>query len=237
MNRVVRRRFEMAVRVRDFYRAHPSTDASFAAVIAQLEEKIARIDALAKQEQGGFFTTHASSVRRRVLRRRLHNELLRHLVTVAQVAAVKQPGLEEHFELVAVNASNEAFRTHARKLLEQGQAQKELLAAHGLADRLLEDLAAAVADYDASVEESNEGRRDHVGARADLKAVSDDVMRLVAMLDGLTRYRFSSNAELLAAWVSARKVVLGSRATEEPAAETPPVVEAPKAEGEVRPAA
>jgi hypothetical protein len=40
-------------------------------------------------------------------------------------------------------------------------------------------LATAVRDLDASVEESNQGRRDHVGARADLKAVSHEVMKLV----------------------------------------------------------
>ncbi|HEY7634899.1 MAG TPA: hypothetical protein VH763_05120 [Gemmatimonadales bacterium] len=63
MNRVVRRRLEMAVRVRDFSRAHPSTDASFATVLAKLEELIARLEALAKQQQGGFLTRHASAVR------------------------------------------------------------------------------------------------------------------------------------------------------------------------------
>jgi hypothetical protein len=231
MNRIVRRRLEMAVRARDFCRAHPSTDGSYATVVAQLKELIARLEALAKQEQGGFLTRHASAVRRRDLRRRLHNELLRHLVTVAALAAAEQPGLAEHFELSPGNASNEAFRTHAHKMLEQGQTQRDLLARHGLADKLLEDLAAAVRDLDASVEESNEGRRDHVGARADLKAVSDEVMKLVEMFDGLNRYRFSGKAELLAAWESARKVVVGPRPAEEPQVETP------KTEGEVRPAA
>ncbi|MEO7986782.1 MAG: hypothetical protein ABI766_09635, partial [Gemmatimonadales bacterium] len=179
MNRIVRRRMEMAERVRDFSRAHPSADGNYAPVLGQLEEKVARMEGLAKQEQGGFLTTHASSVRRRSLRRRLHRELLRHLVTVADVAATEQPGMAERFELSPAGATNESFRTHARKMLEQGQAQKEQLAKHGLADRLLEDLAAAVDDFDASVAESNEGRRDHVGARAELKAVSDEVMRLV----------------------------------------------------------
>jgi hypothetical protein len=169
----------------------------------------------AAASSGGGFTTSCSG----------------HLVTVAALAAAEQPGLAEHFELSPGNASNEAFRTHAHKMLEQGQAQKELLARHGLADKLLEDLAAAVGDLDESVEESNEGRRDHVGARADLKAVSDEVIKVVQMLDGLNRYRFSGNAELLAAWESARKVMVGPRTAEEPQAETP------KAEGEVRPAA
>jgi hypothetical protein len=160
----------------------------------------------------------------------LHHELLRHLVTVADLAATEQPGVAERFRLPNGNWSNETFRTVARKLLEEGQAQRELFAKYGLADKLLEDLAAAVDEFDASVAESNEGRRDHVGARAELKAVSDEVLRLVDMLDGLNRYRFGGNAELRAAWKSARNVVSGPRPKEE-------VAEAPKVEGEVRPAA
>jgi hypothetical protein len=221
----------MAVRVRDFSRGHPSTDASFAPVLGQLEEKIARMEGLAKQQQGGFLTTHASSVRRRAVRRRLHHELLRHLVTVAGLAADGQPGLAERFDMPSASATNESFRTHARKMLEQGLAQKDVLVKYGLADRLLEDLTAAVNDFDASVAESNEGRREHVGARADLKAVSDEVMRLVEMLDGLNRYRLAGNAELLAAWESARNVVTGPR----PAADQPNAP--PPGDAGVRPAA
>lgn len=221
----------MAERVRDFSKAHPSADVTYAPVLGRLEERIARMEAVAKQQQGGLLTSHASVVRRRALRRRLHHELLRHLVTVADVAAEEQPGLAERFLLPHGNATNEAFRTFARKMLEQGQAQRELLAKHGLADKLLEDLTAAVDDFDASVAESNEGRRDHIGARAELKAVSDEVMQLVELLDGLNRYRFGGNAELRAAWESARRVVTGPHAAEEP------VVEAPKVEGDVRPAA
>lgn len=221
----------MAVRVRDFCRVHPSADGNYTLVLGQVEEKINRMEELAKQEEGGIAASRASVARRRQLRRRLHHELLRHLVTVADVAAGELPGLSEEFELSPGNASNEAFRTHARQLLEQGQAHKELLSKHGLADKLLDDLKGAVDEFDTSVVESNEARRDHVGARAELKAVSDDILRLVAMLDGLNRYRFSGNAELLAAWESAKNVVTGTRPTEEPP------VEAPKAEGDVRPAA
>ena len=35
MNRIVRRRLEMAVRVRDFSRAHPSADANYAPVLGR----------------------------------------------------------------------------------------------------------------------------------------------------------------------------------------------------------
>ena len=81
-------------------------------------------------------------------------------------------------------------------MLEQGQAEQEVLIKHGLADKLLEDLAAAVDEFDGSVARANEARRGHVGAVAELQAVSDEVMQLVEMLDGLNRYRLAGNAEL-----------------------------------------
>ena len=227
MKRIVRKRLEMAIRVRDFMRAHPSTDANYASVLARLEELITRLEALAKQQQDGTVKAHASTVRRKALRRRLHHELLRHLVTVADVAAAEQPGLAERYELPTGNESNETFRTLARRLLEQGQAERDVLVQHGLADKLLDDLAAAVDEFDGSVARSNEGRRAHVGAVAELQAVSDEVMQLVEMLDGLNRYRFGGKAELIAAWESARNVVAEGRGVEGPAA----------GDGDVRPAA
>jgi hypothetical protein len=229
MNRIVRRRLDMAVRARDFSRAHPSTDATYAPVLGRLEEAVNRIERLARQEQDGQLTRRASAARRRGLRRRLHHDLLRHLVTVAHLAAEEEPGLTQLFRLPDGNWSNEKFRTAARRMLDDGRGRAELFARYGLAEKLLDDLTAAVDDFDASVVESNEGRREHVGARAELKAVSDEVLRLVETLDGLNRYRFAGNAELRAAWDSARNVLSGPKPKEEP--------DTPAAGGDVRPAA
>jgi hypothetical protein len=134
----------MAVSVRDFSRAHPSADASYASVLGRLETSITRMEELAGQQQGGYLSKHSSTVRRRDLRRRLHGGLLRHLVTIGEDAAEEEPGLTDMYQLPSSNASHKLFQTLARKMLEQGQAQKELLAKHGLADTLLEDLSAAV---------------------------------------------------------------------------------------------
>jgi hypothetical protein len=53
--------------------------------------------------------------------------------------------------------------------------------------------------------------------------VSDEILRLVEALDGINRYRFSGNAELRAAWDSARNLVSGARAKEVPAEGEPGV--------------
>lgn len=178
-------------------------------MLAQLEEKIVRLEELSGQQQDGYLTRHPATVRQREIRRKIHHELLRHLVTIADLADAEQPGMAQRFPSLQGEWSNEAFRTIARKLLVEGQAQRELLARHGLGDTLLGDLTAAVDPFDASVADSNLARRTHVGARADLKAVSNEIVRLVEALDGINRYRFSGNTELRAAWDSARNVVSG----------------------------
>jgi hypothetical protein len=224
----------MAVRVRDFSRAHPSADASYASVLGRLESAITRMETLAGQQQGGYLSKHSSTVRRQELRRRLHGGLLRHLVTVAADAASENPALTAMFQLPKSNATNKAFQTLARKMLEQGQAQQELLAKHGLADRLLDDLDAAVNEFDASVAETNGGRQDHVLARAEMDTLGAEVMRLVGMLDGLNRYRFERDRQLLVAWESARHVVTGPLGQE---AQEPQAAPAPGLQAEVKPAA
>lgn len=107
-------------------------------------------------------------------------------------------------------------------------------------DKLLEDPTAAVAEFDASLVETNGGLLDHVTARVELEAAITEVIRLVEMLDGLNRYRFDREPQLLAAWETAKHVVTGPQPPEEvegaPVTPTPAVLAQPVA-GEVKPAA
>ena len=73
-----------------------------------------------------------------------------------------------------------------------------------------------------------------MGASAELKAVADEVVQIVNVMDGLNRYRFMNDAELLAAWESASNVL----ATPRSGTSTRPAPDpAPPAGGEIRPAA
>jgi hypothetical protein len=158
-------------------------------------------------------------------------------VTIAHDAAAESPALTEMFQLPPANASHRTFQTLARKMLEQGQTQQELLAKHGLADKLLDDLRAAVDEFDASMAETIEGKQDHVLARAELDMVSGEVIKLVGMLDGLNRYRFDRDPQLLAAWESAKHVVTGPQAKTREEKPAPPAGPAQAGPEEVQPAA
>lgn len=60
--------------------------------------------------------------------------------------------------------------------------------------------------FEEALEAGHVGRREHVGASADLLTVSNEAVELVGMVDGLNRYRFRNDTEVLAAWDSVSKV-------------------------------
>ena len=72
---------------------------------------------------------------------------------------------------------------------------------------MLDDLGAVLAEFEKTLEATRAGRRDHVGASADLRSVATEIAEQVRLLDGLVRYWFGDNAELMGAWASARNVV------------------------------
>ena len=239
MNRLVSRRLNMAVRVRDFCDTNPSADPSFVSVLGRLKEAINKMVALGSRQVSGILSRHASIVNRQQIRRRLRNDLLRHLVTVAQDASADKAGLGNQFEIPGSNLSNARFHAASKAMLELGVAEQEVLVEHGLSDKLLDDLATAVAEYEGSITVTNTSREDHIGARAELEQVSDEVVQLVQMMDGINRYRFRGDPHLLVTWEAAKHVVSGPQVKADGPV-TPTPAEGPGSSGqagEVKPAA
>jgi len=103
-------------------------------------------------------------------------------------------------------------------MLTKATEQKDLLVSRGMSERLLDDLAAALTAFKQTLEATRAARREHVGASADLDAVFSEISQQVRLLDGLVRYRFGENAELMGAWASARSVGAPVRSKAEPEA-------------------
>ena len=102
-------------------------------------------------------------------------------------------------------------------MLEDARAHQEILVKHGLSATLLDRLEAGITEFDASRQETVDSTQAHVGARAEMKALGDEIRRLVGILDGFNRYRFHRDQELLDAWKSARHVVTTGRPKEDEA--------------------
>ena len=204
----------MAESVRTFSRAHPSDDASYTLVLDRLDGTIVRIEQLAKQQEGGYGSKRAAAAQRTDLRRRLQTGLLRHLVTVAEDVVSEAPDIAEGFRMPKWNSSHAVFRATASQMLDLARLNQDILVKHGLSATLLDELDDAVEEFDASLQDTHQGKQSHVAARAEMKALSDDIMRLVGMLDGFNKYRFHRDRELIVAWLSAKHVVTGPQPKE-----------------------
>lgn len=228
MNKQVRRKWAMATSVRTFSRAHASEDSSYVLVLDRLDGTIARIEELAKQQEGGYVSKHAAAVRRQDLRRRLQSGLLRHVVTAAGDAGEEAPEIAGKFRLPGFNAPNTVFRAVSSELLDQARANQDVLVKHGLSASILDEIDAAIKEFDVSLKDTDDGKLSHVAARTEMKALSDEIMRLVGMLDGFNRNRYHRDPELLAQWKSASHMIRGPVAKEEPVPATADVLQAEK---------
>jgi len=166
MNALLRRRLEMAARVRDFLRAHKTDAVGEGLGLAKLEELIQRAEVLVAQQRGGVVVARAATQQRDKLRRALLSKLLLYLRAVGAVAAKQNPELAVQFQLPPANASHQALLTVVRGMLEKATAQKELFVSRGMSPMLLEALAGALGEFEKTLEASREGRRNHVGASA-----------------------------------------------------------------------
>lgn len=217
MNAVLRRRLEMAVRVRDFLRAHRTPGAETKA-LARLEELIDRAEALASQQRAGVVAAKGSIAQRGEVRRALQSKLLRYLTGVGAVAAKENAELAAQFRLPQHRVPNQAFITLVQGMLTKAIEHQELLVKRGLSETVLPDIATALEQFERTLEATRAARRDHVGASADLRAVASEITAQVRLLDGLVRYRFGDDVELMTAWASARNVLGPFRSKGEPQA-------------------
>jgi hypothetical protein len=205
MNYSIRRKLDMAGRVRDFCRTHPDQNPGYTAATQRLEERLTRAEALARQEVAGRQTAAGAVVNKEQLRLDIHK-------TIALLVGLAGPASREERELAVgiirpdVNGSHQAFLTRSRVAAATGSAHKELLTRFGMPDGFLDELNAALDRYEQALNQKHAGRAAHVGARAELEAVAAEIMLIVRQLDALNRFRFRKDAESLAAWKSARDV-------------------------------
>ena len=210
MNIDVSRKLDMAGRVREFIRAHAASEAGYPPVLTRLDELLTRADQIVARQLEGRVAARGARAHRRAVRRLLHTQLVHYLVAVGSAAARNQDDLAERFKLPATNSTNTTFLSSVKALLASAQAQQDLLVKAGMAPAALEELTRLVAEFEAASETARTARRDHIGARADLDLISAELSEQVKLLDGITRYRFGSDPEVMVEWKAARQV-LGQR--------------------------
>lgn len=84
---------------------------------------------------------------------------------------------------------------------------------------LIEELQGLLAAYDKAVSDADTGRRAHTGARAELRSLTSELVKMTHQLNGMMLYRIRQNPDLGGAWESARNIAWpAAKATDEPAA-------------------
>lgn len=211
MKAKTRRKLEMGARALIFSRLHPDPSGSAGALLARLEDRLARATQLARQQREGILEVNQATARKRHLQGTMRRAHLAHLRHVARMAERDLPELGQKFVLRRGTIPYRTFRTAARGMAAEAESRKEVLMQHGLADTVLKSLTQALDEFDLAVRQGNRGRLIHVGASADLDRVADEVVLIVKAMDGPNRLRFTHQSELLAAWESASHVVAAPR--------------------------
>lgn len=234
MNTVVRRKLEMAARVRQFSQTHPSSEPGYATLLGSLEERLTRAEAIAARQHDGLASSRSARAHRRELRQELHSQVLPHLIRVGVATGKNQPDLAERFVLPSSSVTYKTYLTAATAMLNLAETHRDLLVSKGLTGSALEDLRRMVTEFDAATELARAGRIEHIGARIDLDVVTGELAEIVRVLDGINRYRFGKDPEAMAGWIAARHVpgTPSSRTASPPRTETT----SPKP-GDVAPAA
>ena len=206
MDSALRLKVTMAVRVRDLLVANPFGDEAADQVAAQFVAQVVKAQALLTAQESGELASRTATRRRRALRREMLQVPLRHLLSLARSVAAANPGVASGIKRPAFGRSEEAFQASVRAIVQEIEAHRDLFLASGMSPESLVELDRQLTAYQEAVGEANAGRRAHTGARAELRAVTSELMRILKQLDGIVVYRFRDRADLLGSWKSARNV-------------------------------
>jgi len=216
MNGRLRLKVAMAVRVRDLLVANPFGDPPADQLSAQFVEKVKRAEVLFTQSESGDMAARTTLQHRRQLRRLLLDLPVRHVVKVAKLVAVEHPEAAAGIRRVPYGQSEAEFQASVGAIIQQVESQRDLFLAHGMSSGSLDELKQTLAKYEQAMRDSNAARRTHTGARAELRQIVRELMRMAQVLDGLMLYAFRDKPELLGAWVSARNVAWPATETVKP---------------------
>jgi hypothetical protein len=96
-------------------------------------------------------------------------------------------------------------------LLAKAESERDLLVSFGWSPALLERSSGLVSQFETAVGAAGTGRRDHIGARAELTVLAAVVMDQVWVLVGFNRVRFGKDPVPRSEWEAVRGVPGRSR--------------------------
>jgi hypothetical protein len=245
MDRVGQLTFEMVTRTVKFNGAQPDTDPGPGIISDRLQQvQGGMADAIAAQ-RAGRIKRHGGSLEKRRLKRETLAGPIPYLVELGELAGRDHPELVAALRYAPAGHSYLAHRTAARGLQAAAIAHKDVLSQYGLSDALMEVFDQQLRQFDAAIQDADDGRSAQKSATAVLDKLVAEALRLVRLLNARNQQRFKGNPELLSAWLDA-STVLGLPQSQDPEDDAEPSPEragpqaqgeSPTAGGDVRPAA
>lgn len=188
-----------------FCQDHPSGQLGYARVVARLEERVLHARSLLVEEERAHLHVENAVDRLPTLRAVIRDQLLA-VRAMAMTARDDEPELDTLLQLPPLRGPFLDFLTDARRMLSTATPHAVLLSYHGLPDDFLEQLARDIDEFDRALTLKQSAAFTHVGASAALQKTCSEILAIVHQLDALHRVRFRGNAELIAAWNSARNI-------------------------------
>ena len=226
MLETIRLKLDTGGRVLEFCRTHPDPDPGTVQVVDRLGMLIGRAGDAALQQRSSLTIVAAAVSHKTELRFKIENALAA-LFGVAKAAAVVNPDIAVHRRLPRPRTNENSLLTMAEVAVAEATAVRDRLVPYGLRDGMLEGLKEDIDAYESEIGRQRNALAAQVGASADLRAVTKEVMQVIKNLDAIHRIRFARDPELKAAWKSARNVAWPNP--------EPEVAETPTTPGAVQP--
>jgi hypothetical protein len=221
MDRVGQLTFEMATRTVKFNVAQPDTDPGHGITSDRLKQVQGAMATAIAGQRAGRIKRHGGSIEKRRLKREMLAGPIAYLVELGEVAGRDHPELVPDLRYAPAGHSYLAHRTAARGLHAAAVAHQEALAQYGLSDAVMAVFGQQLDQFDAAMQDADDGRAAQKSATAMLDTLAAEALRLVRLLDARNQHRFKGNPELRSAWLDA-STVLGLRQTQDPATDPAP---------------
>ena len=206
MNKEVRLKVEMGTHALEFSVAHPDTEPAMQATVSKLEQLLEQVNEAAVQQRDGVIQARAAAALKHELRRKMLDVGIAHLAEVGRAAARERQELGKTFRFNPEATTLVAFRTAARSMLAAADEHQETLAKFGKVQSMVDELKQQLDQFEAALKQASDGRSSHVAATIQLRAVSQEIVRTVRVMDGRNRQRFADDPQLLGAWLNVSTV-------------------------------
>ena len=219
MNGEVKLRITAGTKVQDFLEAHPFGNEQGNQVAAKFVERMNRARVLFTQQEAGDKASADSAKHRKGLRLRITSIPVRHLCKISQSVAAEHPEVTAGHRVTELGRGQVQFVAGVEVILQEAEAHRDLYVQHGMLEESLEELKRMLEAYRQSIADSNAALRSHTGARNELQSLSRELVKMMAVLDGVMVYRLRNQPELQGAWASARNIAWPAGESRTPAKE------------------